>query len=557
MEMNLRNGFRVGAAILSAALAVTAVACSDDASENDPTQGDGGLGDGSFVDGGDQVDPDPDPSDGGDGDAGGDGSTPPAAAFPSVLSLTGCTSLGISALCSVSKDGDALQANCGGRPFTGTVTANGNVTLASAALGTDTETSGAIACTGRFLAGQLTASCSQTGTDGGTTTCNLVSDRQILPGVTCMELPSELPQLTLTPNGGGTAVNLGTCKVIQDGCVYQAECGSEVYTGAVTRTGFSFTRPLTALADAQTPTNGNPRAFDQGDTVNHPCTVAIDGTAVSGTCVAGASGSQPATSVYNITSGTVAAPPVCLPLAPESEHLFVLDSCSALKDGIGEEPGIGQPVCALRQNNCIWEVNCGNDPLLTFSGRATPGSRRVEWRLATGTPCEAGFSESGTLTGSCTVPGEAACSLSNIPAVPGDTSCPAMPVGTAFRSHGCGGGSGIQCRAALQHKCDFMAVCSFTNRYPDAIIAGQSSFVPGSSRGQLDFNGLVGYNCSVNEATAEEIADTSFAGRVPGEWYGQCTNATGGQCRNNYNTSTGTGFRGFRLFFEQPDSGVE
>lgn len=473
----------------------------------------------------------------------------PYPALPSVLSLSGCDAVGLGPLCSLTQNESNLRVNCGGRIFEGTVSEIGDVTFASAS-GAEASGAGPLSCKGRFIAGQVTATCSRTGASGQAETCNVVSDRQILPGVTCLELPSQLESVTLCASGdekGGKTIQAGTCKVIQDGCIFQAECADDVvFTGTVSRTGVDFAQQLIALEDAQTPANGEP-AFLKGQVVAHACSAELSGTSLTGSCGAGAAGRGGVnTSVCGVTGKATSLPPTCGPLSDANEKLFALDSCEMLRDGAGPgEPGIGQPVCAFRQNNCIWEVNCGNDPMLTFTGRSTPGASRVEWKLFTGTPCEASFDSAGNISGSCTVPGQPACAIGNLKSpTPGSASCPALPLGTNFTTNGCGGGVTIDCRLSLQHECDFMAICSYSARYPDFVVAGTSSFIDG--RPHLSFNGLADYKCYVDKATEEEI---SSGDRQSNEWYGQCTNSVGGQCRDNYNPVTKTGFRGLRLYF--------
>ncbi|HVJ92413.1 MAG TPA: hypothetical protein VM580_21580 [Labilithrix sp.] len=464
--------------------------------------------------------------------------------LPSVLSLSGCDDLGFGPLCSLTEKSDGFDANCGGKHFAGKIDAKGDLQLSA----DKTVETSAVSCTGRFANGRLTASCSGTNADGDALTCNVISDRQILPGVACMELPSQLENVALCTGDGssGSTLQGGTCKVIQDGCIFQAECASDVvFTGTVTRTGVTFSQKLVALADAETPANGDPPAFLKGETVAHACTATLEGVKLSGSCVAGRSGRNGThTSVCGITGQATSLPPTCGPVTKENELLFALDSCTELRDGAGSEPGIGQPVCAFRQNNCIWEVNCANDPLLTFAGRLAQNSTKLEWRLLTGTPCEATLDASGNVTGKCTVPGETACALKSIPAAPGGESCPTLPVESDFHTNGCGGGS-VQCRVALQHKCDFMAMCSFGTRFPDVVIAGSSSYSNG--RPHMAFNGLLDYKCAVDKASAEEI---SSGDREANEWYGQCVNSAGGQCRDTYNPTTKTGFRGLRVYFD-------
>lgn len=543
IRMSTRGRTGVVAVALVTTFVALVAACSDDETDNDGNLTDSDAS--ANADGATNPPGDDDDDDDVDGSTNGDASAYPA--VPGVLSVTGCTSLGIGPLCSVTQTDDKISVNCAGKIFTGTVSKTGDLTFAT----TQAVDGGVPAsCTGRIASGQVTATCTGTGTDGGAQTCNLVSDKQILPGVTCQELPAQIDNVSICTGEGasGSTINAGSCKIIQDGCFFQAECANNlVLTGNVTRTGVTFTQRLVALADAQTSSSGTV-AFTKGESVNHSCVGTLNGTDLTGTCSAGASGrGGTATSVCAIGGKAPAAVPACSNLTDTTEKLFVLDSCTELKDGFNQEPGIGQPVCIYRQNNCIWEVNCGNDPLLTFTGRLQPGATGIEWRLLTGTPCEAKFDATGKVSGSCTVPGQAACALSSTTSVPGQANvCPALPIGTQFYTHGCGPFA-TECRVALQHGCEFMAACSYGPSYPDVLVAGTASFVGG--RSHLSFNGLADYQCVVDQATETEI---SSGDRATNEWYGQCTNSAGGQCRNNYDPVTKTGFRGLRLYFGTP-----
>lgn len=486
--------------------------------------------------------------------------TPDASTFPqlpAVLSLSGCTSLQVPALCSVTQTNTTFTANCAGTTYSGTINADRAVTL------TRPETTNAdtakvnLSCTGQLqVAGTLALDCKQTVSAAGDKpasegTCKLVSDKTIQPGVSCLELPATITDLVVCKEGaaaGADTLTGGSCKVIQDGCAFQAECANNItLSGTVSKTGVTFTRRLKALADAATPAPPSTAApaFLKGAEVNHSCSGAIAAGKLTGSCTAGALRGGTATSVC-ANEGTVPAVPVCSLLAPTNEHIFVLDSCDNLKLGEGQNPGIGEPVCALRQNNCIWDIQCGNDPLTKFSGRLTPGAGKLEWRLLTGTPCELTVGKtSGAIRGKCTVPGQTACDLSNKPAVAGGPSCPVLPPNTDPRSNGCGGGDPLSCRGSVQHGCNYLGICDFTANFPDNIIAGTTSYK--SARAHFEFNGLSDYKCYVDQATAAEIASGE---RAANEWYGQCTNSAGGMCRDNYNPTTGTGFRGLRVYWD-------
>lgn len=507
----------------------------------------------------------------GEGGEGG-GDQPPVnvcPALPTVLSLSGCT--GVGPLCSVSQDDCEFTANCGGRLFEGELQANGNFTLegadVTAANGAVTETT----CAGQVRPAGVTASCSNTVTptegEASTTQCQLAVDPLVAPGISCIALPKRLQNLVLAPQAPltGASVTLGSCDIIQDGCNFQAECDNDVvFTGTATKTGFTFTRALTALAAAQTPnaTEQNPNpvpAFAAGATVNHSCPSTVNGTSVSGLCSAGNVGggqnAKPATSLYTVTSTASGLPGSCNAIGPFTEELFVLDSCPILEQGEGDVPGIGEPICAFQQNGCVWQVTCGTD--LQFGGVLQPGQTKAEWRLPTGTPCEASFDAAGKLSGKCTVPGQTACNLSSKAPVPAPASCPQLPT-TDFYSNGCGGGDPLNCRVTLQNGCDFAAICDFSNRFPDVLFAGKAS-TDANGVDKLEFNGLGGRTCSVQKATAAEIADPSQF-RVEGEWYGDCVLPAaqgGGGCRNNFSitenedgtfTSTGN-YRGLRVYF--------
>jgi hypothetical protein len=93
-----------------------------------------------------------------------------------------------------------------------------------------------------------------------------------------------------------------------------------------------------------------------------------------------------------------------------------------------------------------------------------------------------------------------------------------------------------------------MAVCTFATSH-DLLVAGSVSVSPTTTRNQLEFNGTGDYKCKVEQATAADVANEQ---RLPNEWFGQCTNANGGQCRNNWVAATNTGYRGLQLFFTTP-----
>ena len=466
--------------------------------------------------------------------------------FPSVLSVTGCT--GVGPLCSVTQVEGEITANCGVRRFTGEVEEDGDFTLVgdnvTAANGTVTATT----CAGQVRASGVTATtCSNTVTPSGgtpsTTQCTLAVDPLIAPGISCLALPKKFDNLVFAPKAPltGASITLGAGDVIQDGCNFQATFPNNVViTGTASKTGISFTRSLAALADAQTPnaTEQNPSpvpAFLKDAVVNHSCTAAINGTSVTGECTAGNVGgganAKPATSLYTLASPASGLPGSCSAIGPFTEELFVLDSCTILKNGEGNVPGIGEPICAFQQNGCSWQVSCG--PNLVFGGVLEPGQTKATWQLQTGTPCEASFDASGKLVGSCTVPGQAACNLSSKSPAPA-VGCPQLPT-TNFFSHGCGNdtdGRPLDCRLTLQHGCDFAAICDFNaTRFPDYVFAGKTSTENGID--YMKFPGLSGRQCTVQRATAAELEDEAQC-RAPGEWYGDCLTPAGQGCANTF-----------------------
>jgi hypothetical protein len=492
------------------------------------------------------------------------GTENPALTLPGILSIgTSCRDLGLGPLCTVTQTGAAFTANCSGVVFTGTVQPTGAVSFAS----TDSVGGGAgITCSGQLAAGQVSASCSRPA-EGGATTCSVVSQREILPGVACLELPEGLDDFQLAPESGDLApVTLGACALFQDDCVFQAECaGDVVLTGSVTATGLQFARPLTTLVRGplagRAPPEGQPDTrqpqFEAGVELGHTCATRITGSEVSGACFAGgrsiitdtADPAYATQSRWPISGVSTGVPAVCGQLAGASEKLFALDSCTELRDGMDGVPGIGQPVCAYRQNNCIWEVNCGNSPLLRFAGRLQPATRRLAWTLATGTPCDASFDATGAISGTCTVPGAPACHLTEIAASAGVTEeCPDLP-DSGFMSRGCGGAS-IVCRTSLQHGCNFMALCSM-GPVPDLVVAGRSSYQDAVER--LDFNGATDRQCHATRR--DEVSTSVPSGTTPeqfsSEWRGDCPSPAleGAGCRGG-NTPGGTGgFFGLQLFF--------
>jgi hypothetical protein len=386
----------------------------------------------------------------------------------------------------------------------------------------------------------------------------LTANTNPLPGISCIELPGDFSSFQFD------TTDIGECKVIQNNCAFQATCESGVVVGTATATGATFNYTLKAKANAAAPENGTP-AFLKDANVSHSCSTTLSGDALQGTCSAGAYGPRgatpiPATSVYAFEAVTSTPVAVCSAIGPFTEDLFVLDSCEILKEGENGAPGIGEPICAFQQNGCIWKVTCITDPTkpLVFSGKLTPGQTKVNWNLGTGTPCEAGFDANGNLTGQCTVPGEAACNIKSKAAAPA-AGCPQL--GTSFTSRGCGNdadGSPLDCRLSLQHGCEFAAICDFTEtRFPDSIFAGRASTEGGVD--YMKFPGLGGRSCSVQRATAEEVANPATC-RAAGEWYGDCLTATGGGCANsfqcvadangNYPSPFSNVRRGLRVFFD-------
>lgn len=515
-----------------------------------------------------------------------DGSQPNVsdkAKLPELLSVTGCSAQFIPALCTIKQTGSDVVAKCGAVNYTGTfndttkaLTLNAPETII--ATGSQAGARVNVSCVGKLENdGTISATCTRkqsaaTAADAGVapadTTCQLKSDPQLLPGVACLELPATLNSTVLCKEGadaGGETISAGTCKISQDGCRFQADCADNVvFAGSVTANGISFTQRLKALADAVTPNSGTPPvdgtpAFKKGDSVNHTCAGTVIGGLLDVRCTAGAARRDgvavAATSVCKV-EGSGTAPATCNLIAPKTENVFALDSCSLLKDGDGQNPGIGEPVCAYRQNGCVWDLQCGNDPLLKFSGRLPGNATKLSWTLPTGTPCELDWDAQGNVTGSCTVAGQAPCALASKTAVPGGASCPALPVNTSARSRGCGGGDPLDCRVSLQHGCNYLGVCSFTGSYPSEIIAGTTSYKEGGALPYFEFSGVGGYQCWVQKASAAEIASTDPAvKREATEWYGNCGAAatpTVGACRNNWSLTNLGGYRALQVFFEAP-----
>lgn len=481
-------------------------------------------------------------------------SVPPAPVFPLVpaaLALSGCT--GVGPLCTVAQTGGDLTANCGGRVFTGTISETREVQLTSAPEQNAQGATVTRTCTGELSRrGKLTADCAITTSAVGETpeateTCELVSDGTFLPSVGCMEVPTQIDDVVLCVEGetsGGETIAAGSCHVVQDGCSFQAECENGLtLLGEARGSELRFTQTLTALADAQSLSGGAP-AFLAGATVSHSCVGTLDGTSLSGQCGAGRSGRGGAdTSVCSIV-GSAVAPLECAPLAPSSELIFALDSCDPMKNGGEGEPGIGEPLCAFRQNNCIWEIQCGRD--LLFTGRLQPGDTNFAWKLETGTQCEGAFSETGVFNGVCAVPDLFSCNMWSKEASPGGETCPAAPIGETVTSRGCGNANGesMACRELAWHGCDFMAICSFSY-LQSVVFAGTASDHDGV--GRLDLTGIGDYQCYVEAPTEEELMSDPY--RMPNEWIGQCETEAGGQCRDTFNPETGEGFRGLQLFW--------
>lgn len=487
--------------------------------------------------------------------------------FPESIAFSGCSNVG--PICVVTQNEGQLSLQCGTRAFTGTIAENGDYTVTGTPLtsGTTTVTTTTTTCTGNVRPSGVTGTCSNTvdppPTNGNpaTTTCTLAATASLLPGISCVELPSAFSTFQFD------TTDIGECKLVQNNCNFMASCDDAIVVGTATATGATFNYALKAKANAAAPVTDPPTApsFLKDANVNHPCTTTLSGDALQGTCSAGAYSvrggtSLPATSVYDFEAVASAPVPVCSAVGPFTEDLFVLDSCQILEEGEPNVPGIGEPICAFQQNGCVWRVTCITDPVapLVFGGKLTPGQTKVEWKLTTGTPCEAAFDASGNLSGKCTVPGQASCALKSKAPAPA-VGCPQL--GGTFTSRGCGNDSDgipLDCRLSLQNGCDFAAICDFNaSRFPDSIFAGKTSTEGGVD--YMKFPGLGGRSCSVQRATEAEYSDPTKC-RVEGEWYGDCLTATGGKCADtfqcvadangNYPSPFSNIRRGLRLFFD-------
>jgi len=532
--------------------------------------GEGGVGPGPGpIDDGGEAGQGPGPvggsggSSGGNGGGGGTGPVSPYPKFPAALALTGCSAVG--PICSVSQNEDKLTLACGTRAFTGTIKENGDYTLTGAPVtsGTTTVTTTNTTCTGKLSATGVAGTCDNTvspppASGSATTTCTLAVNSSPLPGLSCIELPSKFSNFEFDTK------DLGECSLIQNNCAFQATCKEGVVTGTATKTGATFNYTLTAKAAAAAPAGTTP-TFAQGALVSHACATTLAGDALQGSCSAGAYSARgatpiPATSVYDFEARASAPVPMCSAVGPFTEHLFVLDSCSALKNAQGTTPGLGEPICSFQQNGCVWKVTCTGDPAspLVFQGKLTPGQTSASWKLPTGVPCEATFDAKGNLTGKCTVPGQATCALASKAPAPA-VGCPQL--GTNFVSRGCGNDSDgipLGCRKTLQNGCNFAAICDFNaTRFPDSVFAGKTSTESGVD--YMKFPGLGGRSCTVQRATAAEVADPANC-RGAGEWYGDCLTATGGKCQNsfqcvadangNYPAPESNIARGLRIWFQ-------
>src|SRR5690606_15188065 len=200
---------------------------------------------------------DPGAEEGSEGSGETEGSSP-YPALPETLSLRGCEDLGVGPLCSVTQDGASVSANCGGVVYTGELAESGNITWTTESTvngnGATVETS----CEGRFLLGQLQLTCTQTTsatdeTEASEATCSARSKRTVLPGVACMELPSEIEDFVLCAEGednGSVTLSADECRVIQDGCDFQIQCADDlVLSGTVGASTLGFRYVLPALAD--------------------------------------------------------------------------------------------------------------------------------------------------------------------------------------------------------------------------------------------------------------------------------------------------------------------
>ncbi len=219
----------------------------------------------------------------------------------------------------------------------------------------------------------------------------------------------------------------------------------------------------------------------------------------------------------------------CSPLFDgESSALLALDTC----DELGSER-----VCYIVQEDCELQVWCDDSEV---SGTVEPG-RQITFPID-GAECAASHDGDGWV-GSCAAAG-GSCDITEVEPEAGGDECPTVP-SLDFRSRGCGSAS-IACLEALQHGCAFMAAPCSLGRFPFLVIAGETSYSPGTELPHLSFNGAPGFECYVEEPSESEIG----GGRDPLEWRGQCETAAGGMCRAS------GGFYGLQLFFEsdEPDA---
>ena len=491
---------------------------------------------------------------GGTAGQGGSAGSTSSPLIPELVSLVGCRGVIPGPLCTFEQDGETVTGNCGGTDVSGTVSEENALSFSYSIPATTTVGAISGSCSGKVANNAISGECSVATAALGdvpasTATCALSSETQIQGGVGCSQLPEIFEEFNICVEGaaaGQETFNEKNCKVSQDACDFQVECDSgRTITGTATGNSLRFYEDFKALADAETPTTGVP-AFLQGEVALHRCDGTLDGGSFTGSCAAGrASRAGVYTSVCSTNAAAATLPPVCGPLSPSTgEMLFVLDSCDAMKNGEGSSPGIGEPICAFRQNNCAWELNCGG---LMFEGLAKPGETSLSWKLPTGADCEASFDAQGHVAGTCSVPGLFTCPLKDMPAVPGGEGCSSYPIGQTFTSRGCGNGSGdrMECRLSEQHGCNFAHICSFAS-LPSAVFMGKATQT-NSGAGRVDFKGLGNYQCWAVEPTATDLSSDLF--RAANEWIGDCETPTGATCFNNWDATAGTGFRGLQLFF--------
>jgi hypothetical protein len=255
--------------------------------------------------------------------------------------------------CDVIQSGCAFQASCNG----GADVISGKAT----ATGLRWDTSFNYRCTGTLEGGKIVGTCTQRGVaaDAGTPgSCTLAADAPAEPGLTCAQ---ELPTTGFVMKG--CTLEGTICHLSQRGCIWQAACGKDVFSGRVTEPGvYRFTTPMGAK-----------------------CTARVEAGAFVGRCEWGNNES------CEFGAGTPAPISGCYAMPTAG---FKTAGCA------------GAMTCDVVQSGCKWQSNCstGGGGTLIYAGESKPNGITFPGRGEY--DCWA-YQEMGTnrLVGGCSVAG--------------------------------------------------------------------------------------------------------------------------------------------------------